>query len=359
MSVPEAAAGAEGTTSDDYSEEYYATYAGHGDYDWGNEGWRTFFTQVASRVKAITNAHSVLDVGCAKGLLVQALVERGVDARGLDVSRHAIESAHPDVRDRLAVGSATDPIPGRYDLISFIEVAEHLSPREAETALDRICAATDQLLFTSTPGHFDDPSHINVRPTAEWVAGFADRGFFRRTDVNLDFLAPWAVLLQRADLSARDVVRRYEPAVATLHTEVLEKRSALLEAHRDISRLSTDASDTPSARERLLALQGRLDEQRQHADELEQTLLTEGHDRLTVRDHVIGLEARADELTRKLTSHQSKLTTEQEQVADLQGRLRRQLHRAEAAEQQLEEAHASRSWRWGRALSLPLRALRR
>lgn len=44
----------------------------------------------------------VLDVGCAKGFLVKDMVDVGLDAYGLDVSRYAvIEACHPDVIGRL------------------------------------------------------------------------------------------------------------------------------------------------------------------------------------------------------------------------------------------------------------------
>jgi SAM-dependent methyltransferase len=358
MTGSEASTKTVGTTSDD-SEEYDAAYPGHGDDDGSDQSRRDFFTQVASRVVALTNARSVLDIGCGDGMLVQAFAGLGVDVRGIDTSAQAIASAHPDVRDRLSVGSATQPIEGRYDLITCIEVVEHLDARDAETALDQMCAATDVILFASTPGRFDDPTRVNVRPTAEWVAGFSDRGFFRRIDVNLDFLSPSAVLLRRADLTPRDVVHLYEDRLAPLRTEVDEKRSALREAHREITRLSTDPTGTPSARERLLALQGRLDEQLQRVDALEQALLEARHDRLTVRDHIIGLEARAEELTRKLKVHQIKLNKQQERAKDLQAKLAHQRRRASSAERQLDEMRASRSWRWGRALTRPFRLLSR
>ena len=187
MALSETVSVPTGTSSDDYTPAYYS----HGDYegyDWETERWREFFLSAAGRIRAMTNARTCLDVGCAKGLLVQALVAVGVDATGVDLSGDAIAGAHEDVRDRLSVASATEPIEGRYDLITCIEVLEHMSPTDAQTAIDRMCAASDLILFTSTPGHFDEPTHVNVRPTAEWVAAFAERGYFRRTDVNLDFL---------------------------------------------------------------------------------------------------------------------------------------------------------------------------
>ncbi len=86
--------------------------------------------------------------------------------------------------------------------MSCIEVLEHMSPADAQVAIDNIAAVTDRLLFSSSPGDHDEPTHVNTRPTAQWAAWFAERGFFRRTDVDLSFLSPWAVLFERGELDA-------------------------------------------------------------------------------------------------------------------------------------------------------------
>src|SRR5689334_19330595 len=104
----------EGTRSEDYSATYYddVHLGGHDSYSWDNEDSRAFKLMLADRIIGIANPRTVLDVGCARGLFVQALAAKGVDARGIDISAHAIETAHADVRDRLEVASATQPIDG-------------------------------------------------------------------------------------------------------------------------------------------------------------------------------------------------------------------------------------------------------
>jgi len=360
MTLPQASAdAAAGTTAADYSSAYYASHLGVTDYSWDTPSWRDFFVQAAVRCKAITHAETVLDVGCAKGLFVQALASVGVDATGFDISTHAVESAHEDVRDRIRVASITEPLTARYDLISCIEVLEHLSLGDADVALDNICVATDLVLFSSTPSDFAEPTHVNVQSTAAWAAAFAERGFFRRTDVNLDFLTTWAVLFQRADLVSRDVVHRYEAQYAALHAEVVEKRSALLDSHREILRLvSGDVDPGDGVTERALELQALLDTQLIRAGQLEHDLIEARHDVLTTRDHIIGLEARADELAARLGAQKGRLAKQQDKTEDLGKRLVRQRRRADENQRKIDELLASRSWRIGRALTRPLRRSR-
>ena len=220
-----------GTTPQDYDSRYYETYAG-GNYHVESAEWRGFFGGVADNLIRLFDPEQVLDAGCAKGLLVEAFVERGVDAAGIDISSHAIANAPERIRGRLSVGSMTAPIESRYDLITCIEVLEHMAPKEAEIAIENITNSTDLVVFSSTPRDFDDATHVNVQQPASWAARFAGRGFFRRFDVDLQFLSPWAVAFERRPMTPRDVVFAYETLQWPLQDEVSEKRMALLEKER-------------------------------------------------------------------------------------------------------------------------------
>ncbi|HEY0642426.1 MAG TPA: methyltransferase domain-containing protein [Nocardioides sp.] len=279
----------DGTTSVDYGQDYYneAHLGGHGDYSWDNEHWRNFFMSVADRLIGAFNPGSVLDVGCARGLLVQSFTVQGVEAWGLDISAHAIASAHEEVRDRLRVASATDPIEGRYDLVTCIEVLEHMSEADAQRAIDHLTAVTDRVLFSSSPVDHDEPTHINTNPGEAWAAWFAERGFFRRTDVDVSMIAPWAVVFERRVPTLHELVKGYEQQYARTRTELLEKRRALLEADRQIN-----------------ALRGQLDERpvdTEEVDRLRAEVAQHRHASLVSRDHVIGLEAENGRLERDLS----------------------------------------------------------
>ena len=71
------------------------------------ENWRQFFGGVADAIVAQLAPKTVLDAGCAKGFLVAALRERGVDASGFDLSEVAIAEA-PETRPRPRAGRLAD-----------------------------------------------------------------------------------------------------------------------------------------------------------------------------------------------------------------------------------------------------------
>jgi SAM-dependent methyltransferase len=330
----------EGTRSEDYSSTYYndARLGGYDNYSWDNPEWRAFFLAVADRLVGIANPRTVLDVGCARGLLVQALVERGVDAHGTDISEHAVSSAHDDVRHRLVVASAAEPITQRYDLVTCIEVLEHMGPLDAERAIDAMTAASDVVVFSSSPADHDEATHVNTRPTAQWAASFAERGFFRRTDVDLGFLSPWAVMFERADLTSHTLAQRYESQLDRVHTELLEKRSALLEAHRRIATLNEQLEAHVS---------GKVAEQARQLEQWQAEVLDARHQLLTTRDHVIGTEA---EVTR-LRGENARLRVERnrarKQLDNVRGRLKEARTRTERltrrADRLAAELESSRS----------------
>jgi SAM-dependent methyltransferase len=330
--VSEAAAksGQVTTSSADYAGVYYATHlGGTEEYSWDSESWRAFFTKVADRIIAVTPARRVLDVGCAKGLLVQAMAAQGVDAYGIDVSEHAITTAHEDIRPRLRVASATDPIEGRYDLITCIEVLEHMGPQDAQDAIDVMCAATDRILFSSSPTDLAEPTHVNVHDNRQWGGWFADRGFYRRTDVDLGFLTPWAVLFERADLSARQVVARYEDVLNPLVTEILAKREALLASQREVQALRLQIDGDPE-----VGTVGR-EELARWKEEValwEAEVLRSRHQMLVNRDHVIGVEAELGRANRDILRGRKELLSANRRVAMLVDRrdsLRKKVAKAE------------------------------
>src|SRR5215470_19512911 len=88
-----------------YDRHYYETALGPVPYDRAQSVWTDFFAAVADRIVADIKPQRVLDVGCAKGFLVEALRDRGVEAFGIDVSRYAIGEVRDDIKPFCRVAS--------------------------------------------------------------------------------------------------------------------------------------------------------------------------------------------------------------------------------------------------------------
>lgn len=141
-----------------YNEEYYRHYrTGSGEISYqDSEELKVFIRHLASQIKEKYHPQTVLDAGCAMGMLVAALRDLGVEAYGVDLSEYAISQVREDIRPYCAVGSLSsalpDSLPKRYDLVVSMEVLEHMPEEDAKKAVANLCAVTDRVLFSICTG---------------------------------------------------------------------------------------------------------------------------------------------------------------------------------------------------------------
>ena len=173
-------------------DEYYYSHDCGRPYQ-RDESWLTFFDQIAKRIIEQFNPKTVLDAGCAWGFLVEAFRNRGVEAFGIDISEYAIQNVHPEIKPYCRIGSIAEPLQQEYDLITCIEVLEHIPMQEAERAIENICTHANEVIFSSTPFDYKEVTHINVHDPEYWGERFACNGFYRDMDGDLSSITAWAV----------------------------------------------------------------------------------------------------------------------------------------------------------------------
>lgn len=124
----------------------------------------------------------VLDYGCAKGFLVKALVDKGVDACGYDVSEYAVENGHPDIKDRLYYG---ERIPAA-DVVIGKDVLEHVPHHEIVPLLIDLSGRCKEAVFVvplgdsgkyRIPCYHDDASHLIAESEHWWLVRFMMSGW--------------------------------------------------------------------------------------------------------------------------------------------------------------------------------------
>jgi len=101
-----------------------------------------YWTPVANRLieeYELTESSSVLDIGCGKGFLLYEMKNLLPNLRifGLDISKYALEHAHPEVVDSLQLGSAVRlPWPDKtFDLAFSLNTMHNLFNYDLELAL--------------------------------------------------------------------------------------------------------------------------------------------------------------------------------------------------------------------------------
>ncbi len=104
-----------------------------------------FWTPVAPTLRdhfGLTAGSTLLDIGCAKGFMLHDLQAAipGLQVRGVDVSRYAIEHALPDMKPHLSVADARD-LPfasGAFDVVIAINTIHNLERNDCARALMEI-----------------------------------------------------------------------------------------------------------------------------------------------------------------------------------------------------------------------------
>jgi SAM-dependent methyltransferase len=135
-----------------------------------------------SEIAAFCGKHgfkSAIDVGCAKGYLVRALLEAGIAAIGYDLSDYALLSARDlpckkhDIRDG---------IPDRADVIFCLGVLLYVEEADVSGIITNLYESAERCLCFSSyyvGDHQDiaDPLRTISRPKAWWRASIERNGF--------------------------------------------------------------------------------------------------------------------------------------------------------------------------------------
>ena len=164
--------------SDHYNAEYFTGEWRDAGNNYNLETRRVIEARNPSLIKDVFQPRKVLDLGCGPGALMHLLWELGVDVEGIDFTESSKRLATPEVRDRITIGSVTDPVlkpANAYDLVISREVMEHLTVLQVRQAVANIVRMTSKFVYVTTRFHpspaglldfttqFDvDPTHITL-----------------------------------------------------------------------------------------------------------------------------------------------------------------------------------------------------
>jgi SAM-dependent methyltransferase len=177
--VAEARAAARGSSGSLYGSSYFGVGRDPSGDRHGQSGYATY-DRISSNADIAAyllwrnfRVQHTLDVGCARGYLVEALRERGIDAQGCDVSPYAVEHAAPGALGYVRLGDLERGLPygdGAFELVSTLEILEHLVPERVPDALRELRRVCGGVVYATIPsfganasgpdGHF----HGKVRP---------------------------------------------------------------------------------------------------------------------------------------------------------------------------------------------------
>lgn len=111
-----------------YGDSYYESWGIEEDLSVREMKKRTFGLKLKALEKIIPPG-MILDIGCATGFFLEAAVERGWDAYGVEINPYAVEQARKQFGDRVQEGTIENvafDLPS-FDAIAMSDVLEHVS----------------------------------------------------------------------------------------------------------------------------------------------------------------------------------------------------------------------------------------
>jgi glycosyltransferase involved in cell wall biosynthesis/cyclopropane fatty-acyl-phospholipid synthase-like methyltransferase len=179
-------------SGDWYDEDYFETGAKsnwEGGYSWAQ--FQNLFRDTAKFLTTIfSEARSFLDVGCAKGFLVRALIEQGKEAYGFDHSDYAIAQVDASAKAFISKAGVDEfRFDRQVDVLTAFSIFESLTEAQAFEFLSRARSWTRQAIVATISCFEDeteeaffnsedlDLSHITIRSRAWWHELFLRAGW--------------------------------------------------------------------------------------------------------------------------------------------------------------------------------------
>jgi len=167
---------------------------------YSSKDWR-FYKDILAEVIRFTEPGPILDVGAGTGLIVEGFLRWGIDCKGIEGSKEAVEIARKRFpRANLLQHFLSDPFPfpdQMFQSVIMNQVIEHLEPEVAENSIAESYRVLRPggMLYVTSPSRFNkrernaDPTHLNLSSPRELGAMLSGKGFVkvipRNTPLNL------------------------------------------------------------------------------------------------------------------------------------------------------------------------------
>ena len=129
---------------------------GYGGFSYSPKFWKPVVPDF-KEYYGLTKESSILDIGCAKGFMLNDFIEEipGINARGVDISNYAIQHCKESVKNLVDVGDAR-ALPfedNAFDLVISINTIHNLDTEELKTSLKEISRVSRKHSFITVDAY--------------------------------------------------------------------------------------------------------------------------------------------------------------------------------------------------------------
>ncbi len=172
-----------------YNREYYVGKKGEHRLGHKDSMIGSFFHDVtnfyrAFLIKTFLKPKKCLDIGCGTGNLVKWLRFFGIDAQGVEISKHALELTDNQLKKHITEADMVE-LPfkdNEFDLVITYDVLEHVERSKIKKATHEAVRVTKKYVLHKiytrenlwiTGLHRKDYSHVSVLPKSRWIGVFS------------------------------------------------------------------------------------------------------------------------------------------------------------------------------------------
>ena len=129
------------------------------------------------RLVELTNAKSMVDVGCGVGYSMKYFSDKGLSVVGVDGLDEVLQ--HSPIPDRIVIHDYTKgpyTLQDNVDLAWSCEFVEHIEEQFMENFMNTFDRCGYVAMTHANPDQ-DGYHHVNCQPPEYWIAAFSNRGF--------------------------------------------------------------------------------------------------------------------------------------------------------------------------------------
>ncbi len=143
------------------------------------ERFRENYQELCDALADIIPFSKLLDLGCANGFVLEAMHAKAKEVKGVELSAEVLPLLPPAIAEKVQIASATSLGKiGDFDLVTCIEVAEHVPYEQSPALVETITANSKEwVYFTAASPYQPGHGHINCQQQFYWINLFRKRGF--------------------------------------------------------------------------------------------------------------------------------------------------------------------------------------
>lgn len=133
-----------------------------------------YWAEIARRLNSNNrfNNKTVLEVGCAKGFVVEDLRAIGIEAYGLDVSQYCYDQASPSIQPYFTVGDALTVLQtysrNQFDWLFSMRLFECIPDADIQPIIDAMDFCSRNMFHQI--GTQENANFYNIKTPAQWQA---------------------------------------------------------------------------------------------------------------------------------------------------------------------------------------------